>query len=192
MLEKLLQWDRDVFVYLNGLGVDRYDGFWSAVTDIKTWTPLFIFFFILIFLKYDKKEAFLKTLTVLLLVLFITTVTDLTKETVARLRPNNDEAINTIIRILRKPSDYSFFSGHASSSFSITTLVFLFLRKFYNWTILFYIWPILFCFSRIFVGVHFPIDIVVGALVGTFSAWLFYRVHNLLLNTAQRKSVSNR
>ncbi|NJB36013.1 MULTISPECIES: phosphatase PAP2 family protein [Flavobacteriaceae] len=191
MLEKLLEWDRDVFVYLNGLGVDRYDGFWSAITDIKTWTPLFIFFFILMFLKYDKKEAFLKTITVLLLVLFITTVTDLTKETVARLRPNNDEAINTIIRILRKPSDYSFFSGHASSSFSITTLVFLFLRKFYNWTILFYIWPILFCFSRIFVGVHFPIDILVGALVGTFSAWLFYRVHNILLNAAQRKAVSN-
>ena len=101
MLEKILQWDRDTFVYLNGLGVDEYDGFWSTVTDIKTWIPLFLFFFVLMFLKYDKKEALLKTGTVLLLVLFITTITDLTKETVARLRPNNDEQINTLIRIFR-------------------------------------------------------------------------------------------
>ncbi|WP_010519205.1 phosphatase PAP2 family protein [Croceivirga radicis] len=192
MLEKILQWDRDTFVYLNGLGVDEYDGFWSTVTDIKTWIPLFLFFFVLMFLKYDKKEALLKTGTVLLLVLFITTITDLTKETVARLRPNNDEQINTLIRILRSPSDFSFFSGHASSSFAITTLVFLFLKKFYNWAVLFFIWPIFFCLSRIFVGVHFPIDIMVGALVGAFSGWLFYIVHNALLNSAQRKAISNR
>ena len=178
MLEKIAEWDRNTFIYLNSLGIEEYDVFWSTVTNITTWIPLFILFFILIWIKYPKKEALLMTLTVFVLVGFITGITDLTKEFVARLRPNNNEEINTIIRILRSPSSYSFFSGHASSSFSITTLVFLFLRPKYNWAWVFFVWPLLFATSRIYLGVHYPIDIIVGAIVGILSALLFYKLHH--------------
>ncbi|MFT0716421.1 phosphatase PAP2 family protein [Flagellimonas lutimaris] len=174
MLEKLLKWDRDTFVYLNGLGIEKYDVFWATVTNISTWIPLFFLFLILFYLKFSKKEAFYKFLTVLGLAIFITVITHLTKISVARLRPNNTEEINALIRIIKTPTDYSFFSGHASSSFSITMLVFLFLRKKVKWAILFFIWPILFAMSRIYVGVHFPIDIIVGMVVGLLSGWLFY------------------
>ena len=177
MLEKIAEWDRNIFIYLNSLGIEDYDVFWSIVTNISSWTPLFVLFFILIWLRYPKKEAFFMTLTVLVLVGFILGITDLTKEFVARLRPNNNEEINTVIRILRSPTGYSFFSGHASSSFSITTLVFLSLRPKYKWVWVFYLWPLLFTFSRIYVGSHYPVDILVGAMVGTFSALLFYKLH---------------
>jgi undecaprenyl-diphosphatase len=177
MLEKMLKWDRDTFVYLNGLGIEKYDFFWATVTNISTWIPLFILFLVLFYLKFSKKEAFYKFLTVLGLAIFITVITHLTKISVARLRPNNTEEINTLIRILKTPTDYSFFSGHASSSFSITMLVFLFLRQKVKWAILFFIWPILFAMSRIYVGVHFPIDIIVGMVVGLLSGWLFYWLH---------------
>lgn len=178
MLEQLLKWDRDTFVYLNGLGIERYDAFWSAVTHITTWIPLFLLFLLLLFTKFPKKEALYKFLTILGLVLFITVITHWTKISVARLRPNNTEEINMLIRILKSPTDYSFFSGHASSSFSITMLVYLFLRSKVKWAILFFIWPILFAMSRIYVGVHFPIDIIVGAIVGILSGMLFYWVYN--------------
>ncbi|MEJ1223836.1 phosphatase PAP2 family protein [Sediminicola sp. 1XM1-17] len=178
MLEKIAEWDRNIFIYLNSLGIEDYDVFWSTVTNISTWTPLFVLFFILLWIKYPKKEAMFMTLTVLVLVAFVMGFTDLTKEFVARLRPNNNEEINKVIRILRSPSGYSFFSGHASSSFSITTLVFLFLRPKYKWVSFFYIWPLLFTFSRIYVGVHYPIDILVGATVGTLSAFLFYWLYH--------------
>lgn len=177
MLEKLLQWDRDTFVYLNSLGIEKYDGFWSTVTNIATWIPLFVLFLVLVFVKFPKKDALHKFLTVLGLVVFVTAITHLTKISVARLRPNNTEEINTLIRILKSPTDYSFFSGHASSSFSITMLMYLFLRKKLKWAILFFIWPILFTVSRIYVGVHFPIDIIVGAIVGLLSGWLFYALY---------------
>ena len=181
MLEWLLEWDRSTFVYLNGLGIEQYDSFWSIVTKITTWIPLFIIFGILSFRKYTRKEALFIILTILIMVLFVTTLTDLTKEVVARLRPNNDENLNTVIRILRSPTGYSFFSGHSSSSFAITTIVFLFLRKHVHWAILFYIWPVLFATSRIYVGVHFPIDLIVGALAGILSAWLFYSLYHFLI-----------
>ncbi len=181
MLERILQWDRETFVYLNSLGIEQYDFFWSTVTKYPPWIPLFIIFFLLFFIKFPKRQAIFMILTVLVLVFFVTTLTDLTKQVVVRLRPNNDEELNTLIRILRSSSGYSFFSGHASSSFSITTLVVLFLRHHFKWVYLFYIWPILFAMSRIYVGVHFPIDITVGALVGVVSAWIFYNLYLLLI-----------
>jgi undecaprenyl-diphosphatase len=182
MLEKLLKWDRDIFIYLNGLGVEEYDFFWSAITSISTWIPLFLFFIIFFVLKFPRKEAFFKLITVFGLVFFIITVTHFTKTWVARLRPNNVEEINTLIRILKNPTDYSFFSGHAASSFSITVLVFLFLRKKSKWLVLFFIWPLLFSISRIYVGVHFPVDIIVGAFVGVLTAMLFYKLYGRFIS----------
>ena len=90
------------------------------------------------------------------------------------MRPNNVEALGELIRILQKPTNYSFFSGHASSSFSVTTFVVLALRKYTKWIYLAYIWPLIFVMSRIYVGVHYPSDIFVGALVGTAFAFFFY------------------
>lgn len=181
MFKKILEWDKNAFLYLNNLGIEKYDLFWSTVTDITTWIPLFLLFFILLVKKYPKKEALFATLTTLGLIFFIVVATDLTKEFVARLRPNNDKEINALIRILKSPTGYSFFSGHASSSFSITTLMVLFLRKKIKWVWLFYLWPFLFAFSRIYVGVHFPIDIIVGALVGVLSSFLFYGLHKKVI-----------
>nr|WP_299169616.1 phosphatase PAP2 family protein [uncultured Allomuricauda sp.] len=178
MLEKLLKWDRDTFIYFNGLGVEEYDFFWSTITNITTWIPLFLLLIVLLILKFPKKEAFYKLMTIFGLVFFIIIVTHLTKTWVGRLRPNNAEEINTLIRILKSPTDYSFFSGHAASSFSITVLVFLFLRKKVRWLVLFFIWPLLFAISRIYVGVHYPLDIIVGALVGILTGLLFYKLYN--------------
>ncbi|APQ16502.1 phosphatase PAP2 family protein [Maribacter hydrothermalis] len=181
MLDKILQWDRDTFVYLNSLGIEQYDVFWSTVTKFPPWIPLFVLIIILLFVKFPKREGISMLFTILVMAAFVATLTDLTKNVVERLRPNNDEELNTLIRILRSPSGFSFFSGHASSSFSIITLTVLFLRQKFKWVYLFYIWPILFALSRVYVGVHFPIDIIVGALVGIFSAWLFYRLYGLLI-----------
>ncbi len=178
MLEQLLEWDRKTFIYLNNLGVDSYDTFWSLATNISSWIPLFVLFLLLFLLKYPRKEALWMSFSIIILALFVTLATDLTKEFVARLRPNNDTGINSLIRILRRPSGYSFFSGHAASSFSITTLVVLYLREKLSWVWVFYLWPFIFSFSRIYVGVHYPTDILTGAAVGIALAFLFHMAYN--------------
>ena len=175
MLERLLEWDKEVFVYLNNLGIEQFDTFWTVATQIKSWTPLFILFFVLLVMAYPRREAFFRSLTLLGLLLLVLLLTDITKEFVERLRPNNNEQIQHLIRILTKPESFSFFSGHAATSFSITTLMVLFLRKKMKWTWLLYIWPLIFSFSRIYVGVHYPFDIIIGLIVGILLALLFYR-----------------
>ncbi len=174
MLETLKQWDRELFVYLNSLGIERFDGFWIYVTKIESWTAFFIFLIFLIFYYYKGKKAVVVFLFALLTFAITFLFTTVVKDYVARLRPNNVEAFAELIRILQKPTSYSFFSGHASSSFSITTFMVLVLRKFTKWIYLAYLWPLIFVMSRVYVGVHYPSDILVGALVGTVFAFAFY------------------
>lgn len=182
MYESLKQWDRDLFVYLNSLGIEGFDSFWIFVTRIEVWIPLFIFFGFLI-LHYYKGRKGLVVLTFLVLTFAATYLfTVIVKDYVARLRPNNVEAFAELIRILQKPTSYSFFSGHASSSFSITTFIVLVLRKYTKWIYLAFIWPLIFVLSRIFVGVHYPSDILVGALVGTLFAFIFYNICTKVLD----------
>jgi len=178
MLERLLEWDRSVFIFLNNLGIKQFYEFWSVVTEITTWIPLFIAFFLLILLKYKKREGYYRALVLLGLIAFTLIATHLTKVAFERIRPNNDTEINTLIRILKSPEGFSFFSGHAATSFAITTLVVLFLRGKIKGVYLLYIWPLLFSLSRIYVGVHYPGDIIIGALVGTLTAYFFYYFFN--------------
>lgn len=166
-METLKHWDREIFLFLNGLGIERFDRFWIFVTQIESWIPLFLFFVILIFYYYRGRKA--GTVVFFLLLTFGVTLvfTGIVKEYVGRLRPNEVKAWSELIRVLQKPSHYSFFSGHASSSFAITTFVVLSLRNYTKWIYISYLWPLLFVMSRIYVGVHYPSDIFVGALVGT-------------------------
>lgn len=186
MQEALLTWDRKTLIYLNNLGTESFDTFWSILTYTPIWIPLFIFFIFLFKKKHSRQEAAIKISTVLLMVVFIILVTHWTKVSIERIRPNNNTQINTHLRILKMPTDYSFFSGHASSSVSITLLVFLFLRKKWKWSLLFFLWPMLFSYSRIYVGVHYPSDIIFGLLAGILSALLFYYSHNYFFPTKSK------
>ena len=181
MLDRLIEWDREALIYLNGLGIEQYDSFWTFATQIPNWIPLFLFFFYLIIRYYPSKKGIVISITVLALLGFVLLATDLTKEWVERVRPNNDSEINHLLRVLRHPTSYSFFSGHAATSVSITTLIVLFLRRRSNWVCLFFIWPILFSLSRIYVGVHYPVDILVGVVAGFLSAVLFYVLYKHLI-----------
>lgn len=174
MYETLKNWDRDLFIWLNSLGIEDYDGFWIFVTQVDHWIPLFSFFIFLIFYFYGWKKGAVVFVFLLLTVAVTILFTDFVKEYKQRLRPNNVEALSSVIRILQKPENYSFFSGHASSSFAIVTYLALVLRNKTKWIYLAYLWPLIFVMSRIYVGVHYPSDIFVGAFVGTSFAFLGY------------------
>ncbi len=174
MLQTLKEWDRELFIWLNSLGVERFDGFWIFVTQIESWIPLFLFFFAIIFVKYGFKKGLVVILFTIITFAVTITFTNLVKDYIARLRPNNVSTLAEVIRILQKPTNFSFFSGHASSSFAVTTFVVLATRNYTKWIYLAFIWPFIFVLSRIYVGVHYPSDLFVGALVGTLIAFFIY------------------
>ena len=96
-----------------------------------------------------------------------------------RLRPVNDPELNELLRVLIKPTDYSFFSGHAASSVAIALFTWYYFNKLnFKYGRLVFIWPALFAYSRLYLGVHYPTDIFIGALVGVLSARLYIALIN--------------
>lgn len=176
MLEQLKEWDRELFIYLNSLGVERFDSFWVWVTQEENWIPLYIILFLLIIKAYPKKASLIVLGGYLSSFLITFGLTRLIKASVARIRPNNVTELQEVIRILQEPTYYSFVSGHTSTSMAISTFIVLVLRKHFKWIYFLYIWPFLFASSRIYVGVHYPADIAVGALLGVLVAYLVYLI----------------
>lgn len=188
MLETLKEWDRDLFVFLNSLGIEQYDSFWIFITKIESWTFLFVFLSIILFFHLGWKKGLIVFISIVLTFWLTLFITDTTKDFVARLRPNNVGGFSELIRVLQHPTSYSFFSGHASTSFAISTFAVLMLRSFNRWIFLVYLWPLLFVLSRIYVGVHYPSDILVGALVGSLMGLAGYKLTRFILARYMVKS----
>ncbi|SDG62261.1 phosphatase PAP2 family protein [Psychroflexus sediminis] len=163
-------WDWELMVFLNNLSPDGLDSFWSFITYTKHWLPFYFFLLLLFFYKVDYRKGFLGVLVLLISVGFTHLLTELTKFLVQRNRPNLTEDIMANLKILYEPTNFSFFSGHASTSFAATVFIYLVLKSRYKYLGFIFIWPVLFSLSRIFVGVHFPSDVIVGAFVGTLIA----------------------
>ncbi|MCX2680405.1 phosphatase PAP2 family protein [Galbibacter sp. EGI 63066] len=178
-MDKLLEYDRDLLVFFNHLGSADYDNFWKFVTQIQVWIPLFLLFAFLIYKTYKNQQVYKKLLFTVLVSFTTWIVTELIKTVVRRPRPIWNESLSDSLRVLIEPTSFSFFSGHASSSFALTTFVVLIIRKKYKWASLFYIWPLLFSFSRMYFGVHYPSDILAGAFVGVLIAVLYYKIVKL-------------
>jgi undecaprenyl-diphosphatase len=154
MLEKVIELDKKALVFLNGLGSNSFDGFWLVITNQFTWLPLYFLVFYLIQKRLDGK-----TLDIICSYHFFNLIYDQTanlfKNHFQRLRPCNDEELKHIIRIVKTSPAYSFFSGHAVNSMVTTVFAFSILRKYYKYSFILFLFPLVFAFSRIYLDYIF-------------------------------------
>jgi undecaprenyl-diphosphatase len=174
-LEKIIQLDKELLVFLNGLGSERWDGMWLMITKQLYWTPVFLLIFFLLQKKLGWKNFGYYLLFTALLILVCDQTANLFKNTFERLRPCNDEEIKGIIRIVKSSSSFSFFSGHATNSMATTVFGFLILKKYYRHSYLLFLFPLIFAYSRIYLGLHFPLDILTGYIFGATYGIICYR-----------------
>ena len=179
----LIALDKQWLLAVNGSDSLYLDRVARVLTTALTWLPLYISLFYVVIRNNDN---FRKVLCVIagagLCVLLAGTVDDLiVKPTVARWRPTHDPEIGLLVDIVDgyRGGRYGFFSAHASNTFSIAIYFFWLVRSRLLSTALI-IWSLTNCWTRMYLGVHFPGDILVGLtwgfLVGTFAYYLFYRV----------------
>ncbi|GAA4065293.1 phosphatase PAP2 family protein [Flavobacterium cheonanense] len=177
MLEKIIAIDKDLLVFLNGLGSESFDGFWLIITKQVYWTPYFLLVFYFLAKKIGWKNFLIALVFITLLILVSDQTSNLFKNHFQRLRPCNDLDLKNIIRIVKPSDSYSFFSGHATNSMATTVFVFLIIRRYYKYALLLFLFPLIFAFSRIYLGLHFPTDILTGYAFGATFGFVFYKIY---------------
>ena len=164
-LQNILEIDKEVFLFLNNLHNDFWDTIMLMVTRKETWLPFYA-----VIIYFLIKNYRIKALLILLFLAFSILLSDqisvFLKEGIQRFRPVYDPEIGPLVHnVLRKGSYFGFVSSHAANGFAIFIFTSrIFKNRNYSYLILF--WALLFSYSRIYSGVHYPLDILGGAVLG--------------------------
>jgi undecaprenyl-diphosphatase len=166
--------DRELFLILNGLNNPFWDNVMVMVSNMIDWLPLYAIVLFFIFRNFRHK-GFIILISLVFLIAISSGLSDLLKHSFHRLRPFNDPRLDGLVHTLYKGVTFGFVSSHASNTFAAFTFTSLIFRnRLYYFSILF--WCLLICYSRIYLGVHFPLDILGGAMFGFLNGWIAYYV----------------
>lgn len=175
LIETLKYWDTSLFFFLNGLHTSYFDGFMFAVSGKLIWIPLYVVILYTV-IKNKKYDALWVVLALVLCVVIADQIASgILKGWVQRLRPSRNDEFEGMVHLVNdyRSGLYGFVSSHAANSVGLAVLTsLLFRHRVYVFSIT--VWALLVSYSRIYLGVHYPLDILGGALVGAFVAWFCY------------------
>ncbi len=183
MIETLLERDTELFLFLNNLGAEPWDNLWLIITHKLTFIPLYAILLFLLYKKYGLKSLLVFVVVVALMITFTDQITNVFKRGFQRPRPCGEANLIDQMRFIAvRCGKYGFFSGHSSNSMAAAVFAGLMLRSYYkNLIFILLFWSAVVAYSRIYVGVHYPLDIVCGLTFGAVSGFIFYKLGMYLL-----------
>ena len=176
MLERL---DQQLFLFLNSFNSPFWDQVMSIISGTITWIPLYLAILIALGFKY-KRKFFVLILIIIIAVTLSDQVSVLIKNGVHRLRPCHEPALDGLVHLVKAycGGKYGFVSSHASNSFMVATFSLLMIRrKWFSYSII--IWALIVGYSRIYLGVHYPGDVICGSLLGILVGWGVYKLYEV-------------
>jgi len=181
ILEALVTWDKNLFLTINSLHTTWMDHFMWLMSETLVWLPFYLFFLYILIRNKQTRSLWLLLLFALLITFTDQIASGVFKPLVERLRPTHDPSLEGLVHIVNKykGGHYGFFSSHSANVFAFAGLSLLFIRR-GLYTVIILIWASLISYSRIYLGVHFPLDILSGALFGLLSAYGFYLLYQTI------------
>jgi undecaprenyl-diphosphatase len=164
-LNLLKSWDKDLLLFLNGM----HSPLWDYSMTLFTLTPVWLLFYAtiiaIIIKKHGKKSLFI-FVAVALMILCADQLSGILKHTVQRLRPSNDPSLSMLVHVFfKKGGEFGFVSAHAANTFAMATFTSLLFRN-SKYSLYIFPWAMIISYSRIYLGVHYPGDVICGAILG--------------------------
>lgn len=164
-LQKILEADTELFLFLNSFHNNFWDTIMLIVTRKETWVPFYLVILFFIFRNY-KSKWLLAVIFLILTIVLSDQLSVVLKETIQRFRPvHNPEIEHLVHNVLRKGGLYGFVSSHAANGFAFFVFTSRLFRNRGYWVLLLF-WALLISYSRLYSGVHYPLDLAGGALLG--------------------------
>ncbi len=189
MLDKINQLDIDLFLYLNSLGDRKWDWFWLIITEKWTSIPLFVVLLFLTYKKFNAKVLGISCLAILVIITLSDQLAGYFKYLFMRPRPCNEEFIEYGRFVAKRCAKYGFYSAHASTTFALAVFFIKQLKDKYpkiGYWLLF--WAIVVTYSRIYIGVHYPGDILVGLCIGLVLGYSTYFLFEFLMKKIEKRA----
>ena len=181
MIEEILKLDSKLFLYLNNLGTSKFDIFWISLSKIEANILMYLFLILLFFYIQKIRPKLIYIFYFFIVIALMITITDqganIFKDSIQRLRPCYNESIIDSLRLVKENcgGKYGFFSAHASNSFSLAIFFgLLFINRIRYIIMITIVYASLISYSRIYLGVHYPIDIIFGSFFGIFVGFVMY------------------
>ncbi len=183
MIDTIKQLDEELFLLLNGAHCTLCDTLMWYASKMWMWAPIYVWMVFMLFSRKSKLNAVIALLCIACL-LFLTdfVAVKTVKETVMRLRPTHNPRLQGLVHMVQdelgnyyKGGRYGFFSNHASNFAGVTVFFVLLMKPMSRWVYAaLAAWVVLIGYSRIYLGVHYPLDVLVGFFYGTLAGLLMY------------------
>lgn len=177
MFEALNNIDTQLFLIFNGIHSPYMDNFMKLFTMKFVWVPMYATIILIIFRRYNRQMAILFIISIILSIALADQIcATLIRPVVERMRPANpDNPLSALVHIVGgyRGGRYGFPSCHGANSFALATIMILIIRQ-RRFSIFILIWASVNSYSRLYLGVHYPGDLFVGAIIGSICAFICY------------------
>jgi len=178
MIDALIRFDTTLFLWLNRLHTSWLDPLMVLLTERNTWIPFYAVLVGWLGYRYRKQAIGLVITLAVAVTLSDQTASALLKPLTLRLRPCHEPALQPLIHpVMECGGLYGFASSHAANTFALATGLWLLFGRRYPALRWLFLWAVLVSYSRIYVGAHYPLDVLTGAGIGVLMAVLCQRIY---------------